>query len=1075
MDADTANVKMVRRLESRGPVPRIFRFLATPRFSVVLAICLADCLTWHPARLAAQGPAVAEAPEASSSAFTPPLIEVPPGYTVELAAGPPLVTYPMMACFDERGRLFIAESDGQNLGKDELLAQQPRFVRMLEDIDGDGKFDKSTIFADKMVMPEGALWHDGAFFILSAPYLWRLDDSDRDGVADRRTQLVGQMDLIGNANQHGPYLAPDGRLLFSGGTYGYDLVGTDGKHAGKGNWASVFSCWPDGTDVRIECHAGINPVEVAFTAEGEMLGTCAIFDRIGGRHDALVHWVHGATYAEYLKPPTLKQTGRYLPAASLWGQVAPAGLIRYRGTHLGEDYRDSFFACQFNTHNVVRIQLEREGATFRGMDEVFLSSPSVDFHPADVLEDADGSLLIIDTGGWLTMGCPTSKTGGPVVTGAIYRVRKVGAAVESDPRGLKLGWRAATPKKLAAWLDDARPAVRDRAIASLAQRAGAALPALRKVLQPPSSSRLRQNAVWTLARIGTPRARSLLCEALADPDPGVRQAATHSVGDLRDESATTALTKMVIEDELPIRREAATALGLIGKAEAVPALVESLRSTRDQFLEHALIYALIEIADPAQTREGLADPAPHVQRAALIALDQMDRGDLTRADVAPLLASSDHDLQQAALVVIGKNPAWADEIVELLGEWLAALPDSSAHRELIGGAVTAFPQSEKVQAVVATSLDSSTTPQVTLLVLLEAIGRVEIEQLPEAWVQPLSRLLTNPAAEVRRQAVATIAPFNAEPFAAPLLDVARDTDEENSVRVASLEVATRGGIQIGENDLKLLTDQVRADVAPIDRLTAVSALAQAALSAEQLTMLTELVKKAGPLELPALVRAFEIAARTKRVPDSEALELGRGLARALEESPGLATLSAARIQAVLDLYPPEVVKEMKRLLPRLGSDNPEQRALLAELESQAASGDAELGRQVFLSNQAACTTCHRAAGAGGQVGPDLSRIGQVRTARDLAEAILLPSATFTNGFESYLISTHSGLAHNGLIRRETADSIYLLTTDRTEVRIARDQVEEMLPSGVSVMPQGLEKAFTIQQLRDLIAFLVSLK
>src|SRR5690349_2946170 len=88
--------------------------------------------------------------------FTPPPIEVTAGFTVELVAGPPLVKYPMMAAFDEVGRLYIAESDGQNLGKEALLEQQPRFVRRIEDTDGDGKFDKSTIFADRMVMPEGA-------------------------------------------------------------------------------------------------------------------------------------------------------------------------------------------------------------------------------------------------------------------------------------------------------------------------------------------------------------------------------------------------------------------------------------------------------------------------------------------------------------------------------------------------------------------------------------------------------------------------------------------------------------------------------------------------------------------------------------------------------------------------------------------------------------------------------------------------------------------------------------------------------------------------------------------------------
>jgi len=85
----------------------------------------------------------------------------------------------MMACLDDRGRLYVAESDGRNLTTREAIERElPRFVRQLVDLDGDGVFDKSTIFADRMTMPEGGLWHNGALYIISAPYLWRLEDED---------------------------------------------------------------------------------------------------------------------------------------------------------------------------------------------------------------------------------------------------------------------------------------------------------------------------------------------------------------------------------------------------------------------------------------------------------------------------------------------------------------------------------------------------------------------------------------------------------------------------------------------------------------------------------------------------------------------------------------------------------------------------------------------------------------------------------------------------------------------------------------------------------------------------------
>src|SRR5207247_4702298 len=90
---------------------------------------------------------------------------------------------------------------------------------------------------------------------------------------------------------------------------------------------------------------------------------------------------------------------------------------------------------------------------------------------------------------------------------------------------------------------------------------------------------------------------------------------------------------------------------------------------REEFLEHALIYALIGIDDAAATAAGLADPEPHVRRAALIALNQMPDSRLTRAMVAPLLGTTDPDLQYAVLDVIGKHPGWAGEILGLPPEW----------------------------------------------------------------------------------------------------------------------------------------------------------------------------------------------------------------------------------------------------------------------------------------------------------------------------------------------------------------------------------------------------------------------
>src|SRR5690606_8351615 len=104
-------------------------------------------------------------------------------------------------------------------------------------------------------------------------------------------------------------------------------------------------------------------------------------------------------------------------------------------------------------------QLIPEGASFRTEDSDLVVSDHPDFHPTDVMEDADGSLLVVDTGGWYKLCCPTSQLAKPDVPGAIYRIRRTGAPKVEDPWGLTLDWG-----KPAQHLGDARPAVRKRAL-----------------------------------------------------------------------------------------------------------------------------------------------------------------------------------------------------------------------------------------------------------------------------------------------------------------------------------------------------------------------------------------------------------------------------------------------------------------------------------------------------------------------------------------------------------------------------------------------------------------------------------
>src|SRR5262249_4656081 len=165
--------------------------------------------------------------------------------------------------------------------------------------------------------------------------------------------------------------------------------------------------------------------------------------------------------------------------------------------------QDSLFSAQFNVHRIEQHTLVRDGATFRSVEKDFVTSDDYDIHFTDVLEDADGSLLLVDMGAWFNYGCPTSKIAKAEVLGAIYRVRRKDAPRVVDPWGKSLKLATLPADKLATLLDDARPKVRDQVVTQLGKRGDAAVGVLIEALKPGAKKSVlaRRNPVCALARI----------------------------------------------------------------------------------------------------------------------------------------------------------------------------------------------------------------------------------------------------------------------------------------------------------------------------------------------------------------------------------------------------------------------------------------------------------------------------------------------------------------------------------------------------------------------------------------------
>ena len=1164
-------------------------------------------------------------------------ISVPAGFTVELAAGVPLVERPMLATFDDRGRLYVADSAGINLRGPELSKNPPHVIRVLEDTNGDGIFDKSQVFADKLVFPQGVVWHDGAVYCSSPPSFWRLEDTDGDGVADKREELVTGFANTGVADDmHGGSLGPDGRLYWCAGRFPHQIHRPGGPTIHKGTAPLILRCLPDGSELEVVCGSQGNAVGVVFSPEGDMFasGTFLAPNSMGaGLRDALGHCVDGAEYP--VRDRTLnehKRTGDVLPPLAHLGVSASSDLMICRSDNWGDAYRGNLFSALFNMHKVMRHKIERDGATFTCRNEEFLVSSHPDFHPTDVFEDADGSMLVIDTGGWFRIGCPTSQIAKPDVMGGIYRVRKTDAKRVTDSRGATIAWNTLSPVELAKLLADARFEVRDRAVEQLSKLGAAAVPALASVVaskKRPTSVETKCAAVWALSRIDGDQARAAVRDALQDGEPSVRQAAARAAGLNRDARAANRLMALVTSDTPSVRREAATALGRLGESSAVPALLDALNTPGDRFLEHSIIFALIRIGDRAATSKGLELASSSVKRGALIALDQMDGGQLAPETVTPFLSPADPLLQQTALWVIAHHGEWGPAMLDFFRQWLTRNDMDDARRDELKRQLLAFTNDAAVQELIAAALADSHTPLETRLLLLEVIAQAPLAKMPAAWASPLQAAIQDGNEPVVRQAVATLRalplvkrplvsrvdaqvnfPLVANRFAGTRLSenfcvrwqgVVRcpieatyifytESDDGSMLFVDGKQVVDNGGshgmqkrqgrlkLDAGDHDLRVefiqgegeagckvswaypgqseqiipasvLWHRPRAEnnsagaaalqpglaadfyelggrletfpdlaasefdgplvalamdakrphdirvqsaaavvprlgsldpglfdflVASLDqnhpplvRLDAAEALGKSQLDEGQLKSLSGAIAAGSVLEVPKLLRAFE---------QSKNAEVGEALVMALGRSPGLKSLQADALTSALAGYPEAVRQQAEPLLRQLAVDAEKQKARLAELHDVLSGGEIQRGRDLFFGNKKAiCATCHAVQGQGGKIGPDLSKIGAIRTPRDLLEAIVFPSASFARGYEPFTLATDDGQVVAGIIARETADAIFLVGSTRIEVRVPRSAIESLHQSNVSIMPEGMDTQLSRQELADLIAFLNSLR
>jgi putative heme-binding domain-containing protein len=427
-----------------------------------------------------------------------PSAKLPPGFELIVAAHAPMVANPTMGCVDDRGRLFIGDSAGVNWSAAKFEAKLPNRVLMLEDRDGDGVFDRSTIFADKLTVPKGGCWVDGSLYVASPPGIWKFTDRNDDGIAEERELVVGGFAWTANgADCHGPRQHPDGRLYWTHGRKGHVVKQRDGTLVHEGLNSGIWSMNPDGSDIR--WHAlgcADNPVGLDFTPDGDLIGTTDLY--FGSpRVDTLMHWQLGGVYErpDFLRIiANLPRTHERMPILKDLGHVVPSGSCFWKSANAlapsGQAWSADAKALQYlvafyNSQQVKRFELKPDGSTWRAEEHEFLTVERTGAHLSDVIEAPDGSLLVVDTGSWYSH-CPSSLADAGTIPGQIYRIRRTADAA-AQHAGVRAAHRPftqtprATDDQLVAQLGAPDPAAVRRALEGLTFRATRS-PAISQVL-----------------------------------------------------------------------------------------------------------------------------------------------------------------------------------------------------------------------------------------------------------------------------------------------------------------------------------------------------------------------------------------------------------------------------------------------------------------------------------------------------------------------------------------------------------------------------------------------------------------
>jgi len=1055
-----------------------------------------------------------------------------PSTGVELVAAEPNVANPVAFAFDEQGRIYVCETFRQKKGVEDnrghmywlmddlkaltvedrrayMIKHHPELqeewtanhdrIRQLSDSDGDGRYETATVFAEgfnDLVAGTGAgvLTFEGAVYYTCIPELWKLVDTDNDGVANDYNALYtgfGVRFAFRGHDMHGLALGPDGRIYFSIGDRGYNVETPDGRTLVKPDTGAVFRCERDGSNLEVFAYGLRNPQELAFDDEGRLFTG----DNNSDSGDK-ARWVYVAEgsdsgwrmYYQYLDDrgpwnrermwypyqeddeTTAVQPAFILPPIANLGD-GPSGLTSYYGVGLPDRYEGHFFMADFRgqaaNSGIRSFANEPDGAGFKLVDShEYLWQTLV----TDVDFGYDGQLYFSDwVNGW-----------DGIQKGRIYRQvmedKQLTAAGQEVAELFKAGFSDRTTDELVRLLDHADRRVRQRSQIALAEKD--ARDVLVKVALKGSSEAARRHALWGLWEIARKSADAEVLTPIApilkgNDAPLIAQA-LRVIGDSRAHVADQQVIKLLAHQDARVAYTAAIATGKLELKEGLQPLLKlaDARASEDEVIRHAVAMGLVGVANAdGVSVDSLtsSNAGPAGRLAIVVALRRLQ---------SPAIAKFLND--DAAKVVLEAARGIHDELIEEALPALAKLSgpkltDDALIRRVINanylvGERSNFEnlleialnpevnQARRVQALEAMSNWGTGSELDAVTGQYRPRPAAATEGLAELVAPSLEKLFAGKP-EVQKQAVRLAAELKVASSQPRLQEYALNNSADTQLRITAL----KGLDQIAPTEAESVVGKLLKAGKPELR----SAAREIAV-ARQYPQATELLRSA--IDKGSVSEQQSAIGQLQRLSKGDAESILSNLLKKVKTG----SLPLALHLDVMNAAEAVGGTELEKLLAEVKvAQNTGD--LMSEYRVCLEGGDAERGKSVFFGNAAAsCRRCHVVNGQGGGVGPDLSAAGKKYERSYLLESIVNPDARIAKGFETVLIVTIEGKVISGIIREETDEMVTLVKPLGEIVRIPQDDIEDRAP-GKSGMPADLIKQLTKAEIRDLVSYLATLK